>query len=681
MCHKKLYGGAEMALDGVSATKDAENKLVILDKKVNTAILKAVLKEMEINNQESGIFYPTVKVGSAKQAQFTTYTILATQSINTINNASNIETQFHRIDLQDASTLLGQGGQGRVVLARNLVTGNLAALKVHFQRSITFEEDLERERRNLKLAGKLIGQARVSLSLAPSTQTSEMKDVSSASSSKSNTTIQYPTQEYEITLMEYCSGANLLDFMYEIDNTKDKDSPEYFIKKKALTLKEKANLVLQVLQQVNWLHQTATLLHKDLKSENFVLRGARFPLFQLRLIDLGSGLLYKGLNHPENEKDNSKPGNIGHIAPEMLVNTKDCPPFDMACEFWSLGVVIAEIISDGNYQKAIRKVLLEALDKDSLMDLNYDRDFIYKALPDVICDDTKNKKYQDPQENILWAELTSMVSLLLNTREIRATLDLSKFIDKLLQIFFKKTELQPEYRSSLSLRELRKYSLRLLSTSNASASVATVQVEDLSEKASKRKELKRSHSSKKLLTKSKVDISKTSKDTIEASSSSSEQPASLRSRSKSASENNHSKKVIAKKVDASENSTQPRLIVSSLSDIHYYPSGSSSVDDVGTSLEALDLNETESQTSSNPVVDKLLAQLATKLSQTANTSASPVAQVRRSLLIQQTEMAKRSSGNFEDLRADIEMLSDISKGTPEAESIGTVYSTLFPSSK
>lgn len=349
----------------------------LVDDDTRNAIMLSILAQLDSQSiDETGSLF---EVAPDSNQPTLSYNVLVTTS------AQTQEIEFHIYNPADPSNQLGEGAQGKVIVAQNMVTGNLVAVKVQSANGITFDEDLMRERRNLKIAKKLIGIA------------SNFKREADGSE-----------KQYEYTLMEYVSGQNLNNYLYEIDTSKDKESPEYFSSKKDIELRKKLSIVALLIKQVIDLHEKYQLAHRDIKTDNFVI--SDLSALVLSLIDLGSAIQY-GSDVKENDKTNV--GTFGYVAPEMLKPILVRPYYNFSCDYWALGVVIAEVLTAANYQAELRKMMLVAKAKDTLLELTLAD--VQKMMPDVFGSSSNNHP--------IWKELTSLVAILLQEQpEIRPNL-------------------------------------------------------------------------------------------------------------------------------------------------------------------------------------------------------------------------------------------------------------------
>ncbi|MCS5709329.1 protein kinase [Candidatus Berkiella cookevillensis] len=352
--------------------------IFLADDDTRNAIMLSILSQLDNQSlEESGSLF---EVAPNPNQPALIYNVLVTISPQTK------EIEFHMYNPVDPSNQLGEGAQGKVIVAQNMVTGNLVAVKIQSANGMTFEEDLMRERRNLQITKKLVGIA-------------------------SNFRVEADGSEWqdEYTLMQYCAGGNLNHYLYEIDKSKDKESPEYFAAKKTIDIRKKLHIVILVLKQVIELHDKYELAHRDIKTDNFVISDLSNLI--LNLIDLGSAIQY-GPNMKESDKTNV--GTFGYVAPEILEPISTRPYYNFACDYWALGVVIAEILTSANYQAELRKMMLAAKSKDTLVDLKLVE--LHKMMPDVFGSSTDN--------TVVWKELTSLVTILLQEQaEMRPSLE------------------------------------------------------------------------------------------------------------------------------------------------------------------------------------------------------------------------------------------------------------------
>jgi len=182
------------------------------------------------------------------------------------------------------------------------------------------------------------------------------------------------SERTQYTLMNFYPGKNLLSVLYERDFSKPSHVAAHFVKKEPLDIFLKARLVSQIIQQVLDMqgfgkHPHDILLHRDIKTDNFVLdKRGEFLVraLKLSLVDMGLALR---LDDPNHNVPAVIYGTYGYVAPERCDFTekkdnskdkeaqedKDDPkfkpmPYGIAQDYFSLGIVLAEILTDLNYQ-------------------------------------------------------------------------------------------------------------------------------------------------------------------------------------------------------------------------------------------------------------------------------------------------------------------------------------------
>jgi serine/threonine protein kinase len=254
------------------------------------------------------------------------------------------ETRFS-LYVIDPTKFVGKGGQGQVVLAQEITSEQWAAVKILKPGMPSFEEDVIREERNLKLCERLLGTA-----------------VDGASN--------------VYILMPYYSGRSLLSYLYETDNSVAKNLPQHFTAKKQLDILLMLRLVVQVIEQIIWLHEKE-LAHRDIKTENFVLdiRGVLRHLVELKLIDMGTAI---HLGKKESEQCKEIAGTFGYNDPYLLDNRVN---YDYRFDLFSIGVVLAEICTAYNYQASLREKLQELQVKSEKRELYFEE--IRNLMPDM----------------------------------------------------------------------------------------------------------------------------------------------------------------------------------------------------------------------------------------------------------------------------------------------------------
>jgi|GEM_PF-3990423 len=240
--------------------------------------------------------------------------------------------------------VLGEGSQGKVILAQHVTTGRLAAAKIQTPNSPSFDQDLAIERRNLSLCERLYACGQV----APSDE-ELTRDQSSNISDDQLECLRFKATTY-YTLMKHFQGKSLNEYLYDLDKSKSKDSPNYYAQKRELDILSVVRLSFYAMQEVDELHARG-LVHRDIKSENYVVNTLGFlqDCIALRLIDLGTALLVAS------DKSKDDASTFGYMPPEYLVDVKDRVNWDITCDKFQLGMVLAELLTKYNYQAGLKK--------------------------------------------------------------------------------------------------------------------------------------------------------------------------------------------------------------------------------------------------------------------------------------------------------------------------------------
>jgi len=131
----------------------------------------------------------------------------------------------------------------------------------------------------------------------------------------------FETRDKLYIVQEYCAGGSLSDMI-----RREK-------KEGGLSETRAKNIFIQLLQAVNYLH-SLNIVHRDIKSENVLLKERYTD--DVRLLDFGLSRLM-----PRAELLMTSVGTLDYKAPEVCMRK----PYGTACDCWSLGVVLYELLS------------------------------------------------------------------------------------------------------------------------------------------------------------------------------------------------------------------------------------------------------------------------------------------------------------------------------------------------
>ena len=124
-------------------------------------------------------------------------------------------------------------------------------------------------------------------------------------------------------IMEYCEGGDLFDFITKSPQGKLDDL-------------NTIDIILQILDALDYLHNQVSICHRDIKPENFLIcineQNRPIP----KLIDFGiAQYIHKG------EKMQGKTGTVSYMAPEILLKGK----YDEKVDVWSAGIILYNMIT------------------------------------------------------------------------------------------------------------------------------------------------------------------------------------------------------------------------------------------------------------------------------------------------------------------------------------------------
>ncbi|OHS95941.1 CAMK family protein kinase [Tritrichomonas foetus] len=144
-------------------------------------------------------------------------------------------------------------------------------------------------------------------------------------------------ENFYILVMEYIQGQTLLDYLNDRD-----ELPDFVVR----------HFSCQIISAMDYLHNVAHFVHRDLKVENIMVD--RYN--NIRLIDFGLG------NQIKNEGDlfTTACGSAAYAAPEILKGES----YSSSADLWSLGVILYAMATgglpfeDSNIHRLVNRIVL-----------------------------------------------------------------------------------------------------------------------------------------------------------------------------------------------------------------------------------------------------------------------------------------------------------------------------------
>ncbi|CCE79610.1 Piso0_001687 [Millerozyma farinosa CBS 7064] len=243
-------------------------------------------------------------------------------STNTNNSAKKRKTQ-NRIGPWKLGRTLGRGSTGRVRLAKNMQTGQLAAVKIVPKSNFKKLENPKYRRNSVSESGLPYGIEReiIIMKLMSHPNIMGLYDV-------------WENKNDLYLILEYIEGGELFD---------------YLIKKGKLQEHEAVSYFKQIIFGINYLHQF-NICHRDLKPENLLLdfnKNIKIADFGMAALEVDAKLLETSCGSPHYASPEIVAGKNYHGAPS---------------DIWSCGIILFALLTghlpfdDENIRRLLLKV-------------------------------------------------------------------------------------------------------------------------------------------------------------------------------------------------------------------------------------------------------------------------------------------------------------------------------------
>jgi calcium-dependent protein kinase len=124
-------------------------------------------------------------------------------------------------------------------------------------------------------------------------------------------------------ILEFIEGGDLLEYLSNLPEHKTSDY-------------DALNIIIQILETVNYLHNEKKIAHRDLKLENFLVIFDKNKKPIIKLSDFGFSCLI-----PNDGLMNEHLGTPIYNAPEILLRRK----YNCKCDIWSVGVILFNLLT------------------------------------------------------------------------------------------------------------------------------------------------------------------------------------------------------------------------------------------------------------------------------------------------------------------------------------------------
>ncbi|KAG0665794.1 hypothetical protein C6P45_000334 [Maudiozyma exigua] len=259
---------------------------------------------------------------------------------------------------------LGKGSSGRVRLAKNIETGQLAAIKIVPKKKYTRSDKHNNDNNNNNKLHSNTAESFNSISSKASTALTSTYGQNKQGNYEHNDTPETPVNPYgierEIVIMKLISHPNVMG-LYEVWENKSElflvleyvDGGElfdYLVSKGKLTEREAVHYFKQIIEGVSYCH-SFNICHRDLKPENLLLdkkaKSIKIADFGMAALELPNKLLETSCGSPHYASPEIVMGKSYHGAPS---------------DVWSCGIILFALLTghlpfnDNNIKKLLLKV-------------------------------------------------------------------------------------------------------------------------------------------------------------------------------------------------------------------------------------------------------------------------------------------------------------------------------------